>query len=412
MKQILANPFLKNSAIMFVGTMGTNVLAYVYHLVVGRSLGPVGYGEIAALLSIFYILNSPSIVVQNILVKFFSQLRAKQEHGQGKQLFVRITMMVFAIELLCLVLLLPFVSSLASFLHIEHESNLLWLYLMFAVFLVTIINISALQAYQQFVAMSILNMVGGALRLGFGAVGSMFGVMWTLVANVVAGVVTYVVTFIPLRQFLRTTPEKLRISPATALYYSVPTFLAVFSVNALYSMDVVLVKHFFTSQEAGIYSSLSVLGKIIFFASYSIGQVAFPMLAERRELNKPYSMIVMTALSIVGAVSAVLTLGYIAFPSFVVSVLFGSAFDDASQYLGIFGAFISLYTLSNLLTTMYIALGKTNVWIFTMIAAVVQIFCMSLYHDSLTTIIRNNMLLSGGLFVALLVYYPYAHRKA
>jgi O-antigen/teichoic acid export membrane protein len=412
MKRILANPFLKNSAVMFVGTMGTNVLAYVYHLVVGRSLGPEGYGEIAALLSIFYILNSPSIVVQNILVKFFSQLRAKEEHGQGKRLFVRATTMVLVLEFLCLLLLLPFVSTLASFLHIEHQGNLLWLYLMFAVFLVTIINISALQAYQQFVAMSIVNMAGGALRLGFGAVGAMFGVMWTLVANVAAGIVAYGATFIPLRQFLRTTPEKLRISPATALYYSVPTFLAVFSVNALYSMDVVLVKHFFTSQEAGIYSSLSVLGKIIFFASYSIGQVAFPMLAERRELNKPYGMIVIAALGIVGVVSGVLTLGYIAFPSFVVSVLFGSAFDDASQYLGIFGAFISLYTLSNLFTTMYIALGKTKVWVFTMIAAVVQVLSISLYHDSLTTIIWNNMLLSGGLFIALLVYYPYAHRKA
>ena len=91
MKKILAHPFIKGSAIMFGGTMVTNVLAYLYHLVVGRILGPVGYGELAALLSIFYILNSPSIVIQNILVKFFSQLKAKQDLGQAKRLFLRIT---------------------------------------------------------------------------------------------------------------------------------------------------------------------------------------------------------------------------------------------------------------------------------------------------------------------------------
>jgi len=86
-----AHPFVKGSAIMFGGTMIANVLAYLYHLVVGRILGPVGYGELAALISIFYILNSPSIVVQNILVKFFSQLKAKRDYGQAKRLFLRIT---------------------------------------------------------------------------------------------------------------------------------------------------------------------------------------------------------------------------------------------------------------------------------------------------------------------------------
>src|SRR3989338_11012715 len=183
MKGILAHPFIKGSAVMFAGTMLANVLAYFYHLVVGRMLGPAGYGELAAIFSIFYILNSPSIVIQNILVKFFSQLKAKQDLGQAKRLFLRITRYLLLIEVILLFILLPFVSSVAAFLRITEQLYLIWLYLMFASFVFGIVNISILQAFQQFVEIAVINTLGGVLRLVFGAVGALFGVGWTLLSG-------------------------------------------------------------------------------------------------------------------------------------------------------------------------------------------------------------------------------------
>src|SRR6185369_17848893 len=91
LRDLSSHSLVKNSAIMFGGTMGANVLGYAYHLVVGRILGPIGYGELAALISIFYIINAPATVLLNIMVKFFSQLKAKGEYGEAKQLFVVIS---------------------------------------------------------------------------------------------------------------------------------------------------------------------------------------------------------------------------------------------------------------------------------------------------------------------------------
>lgn len=403
-----AHPFVKGSAIMFGGTMITNVLAYVYHLVVGRMLGPVGYGELAALLSIFYILNSPSIVIQNILVKFFSQLKAKGDFGQAKRLFVRITRLVLITEVILLVIIVPFVSRIASFLKISEQLYLLWLYLMFASFLVSIVNISVLQAFQLFSAIAVIGPLGAALRLVFGAVGALFGVGWTLISGVVAGFAGYAATFFPLKQLLSHKERTITLSPAGALYYSIPTFVAVFAITALYSQDVVLVKHFFGAEEAGIYSSLSVLGKIIFFASSAFGAVAFPMLAELKELGKPYGKIIIVSLAGVAAISLGITLFYFLFPSLTVTVLFGPAFGAAGRLLAPFGLFISFFTLSYLFTNMYLALGKTEVWIFTALAAVGQAAAITINHSSLSAVIWNNTLVAFGLFIALLLYYPYA----
>ena len=411
MKKILAHPFIKGSAIMFGGTMVTNVLAYLYHLVVGRILGPVGYGELAALLSIFYILNSPSIVIQNILVKFFSQLKAKQDLGQAKRLFLRITRYLLLIEVILLFILLRFVASVAAFPRNTEQLYLIWLYLMFASFVFGIVNISILQAFQQFVEIAVINTLGGVLRLVFGAVGALFGVGWTLLSGVFAGFAAYAATFFPLKRLFIHKERTITLSPVSALYYSIPTFIAVFTIAALYSQDVILVKHFFSAEEAGIYSSLSVLGKIIFFASSSLGAVAFPMLAEYKELGKPYGSIVAVSLLGVAAISFGITLFYFLFPSFVVTMLFGNAFAKASGLLPAFGLFISFFTLSYLFTSMYLALGKTGVWVFTALAAIVQALVITVNHATLPAVIWNNTLIAGGLFAVLLLYYPYATRR-
>jgi len=403
---------VKNSAIVFGGTMFANFLAYLYHLIVGRMLGPARYGELAALISIYYILNAPSTILQNIMVKFFSQLKAKNELGEAKQLFISISKGIVVFGIIAFILLVPFTKFFASYLNIRQPVYLIWLYLMFATYLFSIIAISMLQGFQKFIAIAALQNIGGALRLIVGVIGATISVGWTLFLGIIANVFGYLLTLIPLRSILSNKPKKISMSAKSAIVYSVPTFIAIFCMTALYSQDVVLVKHFFPPELAGIYSSLSVLGKIIFFASSSVGLVSFPLLAERKELGKEFTSIVFLSLVGVGIMSFGLTLGYYLFPSLVVNLLFGKAFLSASVYLGSFGLFISFYTLANLFVTMYLALGETLVWIFAVLAAAAQTLTMNIFHSSLHTIIWNNTLIVGILFLVLLIYYPYVRRKS
>ena len=171
-----------------------------------------------------------------------------------------------------------------------------------------------------------------------------------------------------------------------------------------------LVKHFFDPHQAGIYSSLSVLGKVIFFASNAVGFVVFPMIAERRELKKKIVGLTIVALSFVGGVSGVLTILYFLFPSFVVRILFGNAFDEAIPYLGFFGIFLSFFSLSSILSNIYLAIGNTKFSLFMVLASVAQILGIFLYHETLLQVILINSVVSGVLFVSLLLYYPYGKR--
>ncbi len=409
--RLKANSFARNTAIMFGGNMLTNVVAYLYHLVVGRILGPSQYGELAALISIFYMLNAPATVLQNVLTKFFSTLKARRADGQAKKLFLIATTYIAIVELIMVFILIPFAGAISGFLHLTHTIYVIWLYFIFAVFLLAIVSVSVLQGYQRFLDLTIVTNAGSVVRLVFGAIAAFFGVGWTLIANIASNVVTYAASLIPLRRIVRSKEQHITLTTKSALVYSVPTFITMTSIAALYSQDVILVKHFFVATEAGLYSSLSVLGKVIFFASSSVISVAFPMLAERSELNRSVAKIIAGSLAVVGGISTGVTVLYVAFPSLIVRMLYGNAFAAASMYMGPFGLFISFFSLANTLSTMYLAIGETKIWMIAVVAALTQTVLIVFRHGSLGAVITNNIAVCAGLFFALLLYYPYATRK-
>lgn len=411
-RTIFGHSVARNSLIVLSGSMIANALAYLYHLVVGRILGPERYGELAALLSLFYLLNVLSQGFGAVMTKYFSGFKAREQTGEAKSLFIISTRWMILIIVIGLCISFFSLNTLSDFLHISAKENFIWLYLIFSSYLISVVQLSTYQAYQLFLASNILANFGTALRLVFGAVGAFFGVGATLVSNIFSNLIMYVIGLFPLKFILSVKARPLSISKRSALEYSIPALITTFGLTALYSQDVLLVKHFFLSKDAGIYSSLSVLGKVIFYASSALGFVLFPVVAERKELNRGHKRIVWTGLVVIAAISLVLTTFYFLFPRLVVDMLFGKAFYEAVPYVGFFGLFITFFSLSSLLFNVCLAAEKTAVWILATLGALSQALLIWMYHQTLLNVIMVNLTVSITLFILLLLYYSYAKEQS
>lgn len=411
-RRILGHSVAKSTLIVLAGSMVANFFAYLYHLIVGRILGPEKYGELAALFSLIYILNVPTVGLQTILTKYFSRFKALNRTGESKSLFFLASQWTIIFEIIGFVGLLLALRPLADFLHIASRESFVWLYFIFATYLLSIIELSSYQAYQLFFLSNVLTNTGAILRLGFGAIGAFFGVGMTLLSNVISNILMYIIGLFPLRFILRSKTLPVTITKRHVLGYSIPTFITALGMVALYSQDVILVKHFFSARDAGIYSSLSVLGKVIFYASSALTFVLFPVVAERNELKSDHKRIVFMGLGVIAVISALLSLFYFMFPQLVVDIFFGRAFYEAIPYVGYFGLFISFFSLSSLLSNVCLASERTNVWILTAAAAAAQFIFIWTSHSSLFTVIGANMTITAALFLLLLLYYGYAKGRA
>ncbi len=410
-QSLWSHSLARNGSIMFAGTMVVNILSYAYHLIVGRILGPEQYGTLATILSLLYILNVPSEVMRTVLVKYFSTFKARDEQGQMKRLLVWVMKRLGLAGVGGIILVIPLIPWFSSFLNISEGWYFVWLYIIFVSAFYTTVNLSALLGMQHFTASVVFGSVTAFLRVAIGAAGAWFGVGWALVANMVSNILGYVISFVPLRDLLGVeSASSFSFTRKSAVAYSIPVFVSTFGMMIIFSQDVVWVKHFFSSFDAGIYSSLSVLGKVIFFATNSIGLVLLPTIAEAVELKKNTDAIVYPALAVVAAITGAICAVYFMFPHMVVTLLFGNQYLSAVQYVGIFGLYLSFFSLASVIMNICLSAGMTKAWILTMTAAIVQVVGINMFHADLTAVIRVNMVVSAMLMCSLLVYYHYAKR--
>ncbi|MBU1327483.1 oligosaccharide flippase family protein [Patescibacteria group bacterium] len=388
----------RDGVIVFVGVMIANVASYLFHLLMGRILGPGGYGELSSLLSIVYIFSVPLTVGQIVLVKAVSELKAREETGQVKTLFWKLTK---ACTITCLIAL-PFVIMaspiVVAFLHIQSPSLFVLAYILFVFSLLTMLIASLLQGYQKFVWFSMLGAGIIVLKLIFSIPAASSGVFGVMLATTVSAAIMYVVYFYPIRFVLKATFTPMTITRREAYAYAVPTLLAILGSTSLFSTDIILVRHFFEPIQAGLYAALAVLGKVIFYASSAVGLVFFPVLAERCAKRQKTRKLSAFGVIIVCMISFGIIVIYFMVPKIVVSLLFGRAYIDAAELLGPFGIFLSLFSVGNLLMTINLALGNTGVWVATLGCAVLQILGISLFHESIAAVLWVDIIV-GLLFV-------------
>lgn len=408
--KITSHTLARDSAIMFVGSMASNVAAYVYHLLMGRLLGPVGYGELSSLLSIFYIFSVPLNVGVLVLVKFISGFKAKGEVGQTKTLFMKVTK---SAALLCIgllpvmVVISPFVTS---YLQIKSPFMFILVYLIFVFSLLTIIMSSVLQGYQKFVWVSVLGAGAIILKLPLSIPAVQFGVSGVLIATLVSCVVIYTLNFIPIRFLFKTVSLPMKLTKREAFRYAIPTLLVTLGMTSIYSTDMILVRHYFQALDAGIYASLAVLGKIIFYASSVLASVYYPVLSERTAKGEKTAKLIGIGLISVTTISCAITLIYFLFPNFIITMLFGYSYVGGAPLLGLFGIFLVLYSIGNMLTVTFLATGITKIWFIPVVCAVLQIMGISLYHQSILEVISIDIGISILLVTGLGGYY--LHNKS
>lgn len=388
---IFSHSLFKNSMIVLIGAMAANVLSYAYHLAMGRVLGPSGYGELSALLSLLYIFTVPLLVAQTVLVKFVSGFKAHGDVGQAKSLFYKTTKLFVMVSVIGLPIVFISGPLITSFLHLSSPTLVLLLYALLVFSLLTVATGGIISGYQKFIWVSVMGALAILMKLLVSIPLVGWGVEGMMLAAVIAGVIVYGLYFIPIRFLLSVRAKPTRLSARDAFGFAVPTLLVQLGITSLYSTDIILVRHFFNAHDAGLYAALAILGKIIFYASSAASMVLFPVLSERFAKGGSTKKLVWGSVGAVSAASLGLTLVYFLFPDLIVRLLFGNAYAGAGALLGMFGIFIALFSVGNIVSLACLAVGKTGVWVVPFFCAILQIVAIVLLHPSVSIVIALNI---------------------
>lgn len=413
---ILNNGLFKGSFLILTASMFGNVINYLYHLLMGRMLGPIDYGILASLISLSYILGIPSGALNLVIVKFVSSFQKDKFliRRFHQKLMTIVTRVVFFGSLV-LLLVSPLI---AKFLHLTSWVQVFWVSVSGLIGFCTLVNSATLYGLMKFSLISLYSVLSVSIRLVLTVFLVFIG--WKVFGATLAFFLTAITGFLITRSMvikhLNFKAEKKNIetkgfTKKEIINYSIPVFFSTLAFTSLYTTDIVLVKHFLSPIEAGYYASLATLGKIVFFASSPIASVMFPMVSKAFEEKKSYKKISTIGLLAILTISIGVIAVYLLAPKLMISLLYGKEYLSVAKYLPLFAVFIGFYSISSALSQFFLSIKKTKIIVLPTFAALVQIVLITIFHQSLLQIVLISIITLGLLSLCLSIYYLFSGKS-
>lgn len=395
---------VKAGGILFLASGFSNFCNLLFNLFMVRRLSVVDYGVLNTLFSLFMILSMPAGTLQTVVTKFVAQFYGRKEFDQAKSFLLIFGKRVIAFGILFLLFFVAAIPRIAGFLKISSHS--LFIITGFLLFLSIISPVlgGVLQGAQKFLAMAINGMFGATLKLILGIILVLAGfkVMGALLGVILAAFLAMILAFFQLPQELMLA-NKVHLSGlrVTSVYkYSVPVFFSLLSLMILTNSDMILVKHFFSPEQAGFYSVAQMVGKIILFLPAVIVVVLFPKMSEAFSQQRSVLPLLKKGLAITGILSVTAGIFCGLFPGLVLKALTGKEAVEAIRLVPFFCIAMPLYALTILFVFYNLAIHRFRFTFYLVFACLLQLSLISLLHPNLTFVIFS--LIFTSLFLLLM----------
>ncbi len=407
--KIITDTFLQATAWMFLGTGVLSFGNYLYHLVMGRMLGPSEYGVLESLISFSYILSVPLMTLNLIIVKYVASYKGHNDYDSISSFYIFLTKKFMREGVLLCLLLILLSPLITSFLHLSSFTYAILLVAFVFTGLFSGLGKGMLQGLSNFAGLTAVNTVESISKIVLAVLLVYFGFksQGGLIGIVIAATLAFFAARFFLGSIKKKNPKQFQEGHLIGKY-TVPTFFTTLGMTSLFTTDVLLARHFLAPEVAGYYAALSILGKIVFFAVSPITLVMFPFVSERNSRGEKYGKIIALSMALTLLGAGIVILVYYLFPQLVVLTLFGKHFLPISGFVWMFGIFIGIYSICYLIANFFLSIHKTIPTYFVITASLLQIIAICFFHNSIDEMIFVSILTTFLLLITLLLYYASA----
>lgn len=408
------NPLISGSAIIFLGTFVGNIFNFLFNFFMTRNLSVSDYGILASLVSIILLFALAFDSLIPTVVHFSGLYFANSERQKVTALFWKLNNLFVFFSGIFLVMFIVFGDKIGHFFKINNSFLIFLVGLVIFFTSVGSLNRGILAGGLSFGYISFFNLFSSVVKFSTGVllVWLGLGVNGGMLAFLFAYSSTYALTFFPLRFVFQKNERKTVVDIKKILKYAAPSAIAMLGLTMFITTDIILAKHFFASKEAGIYAGMSLLGRIIYFFSAPIAIVLFPLVVQRQAHGKTHSHFFLISIALVLVPSVCITVFYYFFPEFSIRFLLKQEdYLVIKPTLWIFGIFMIIYSVLSIVTSYYLSIKKTQVFIAIIIGAICQAILLWFYHDTFLTIIFISIITTAIPLFGILAYYWSIHNE-
>jgi O-antigen/teichoic acid export membrane protein len=378
---------------------------FAYNIAIARFLGPTAFGHATAVYTLLVLISAVTLSFQIISAKVVAQ----QSSLEGKSAVYRgFHRSAWACGIIFALFLLLFQKGIADYLRLPGPILLVLLAIGVAFYVPLGTRRGYIQGAYGFHRLGTNLVLEGLVRLG----GSLlcillgFGVPGVIAANAAAVAVAYLAAAPKLAAAVSSDlhiPDAFREALQAIVFFAGQVLIN--------NCDIVLVKHFFPSTEAGLYAAVALVGRVIFAFSSAVVNTMFPLVAGTRDEERKDHRVLRTSLLLVLGTGSALALGLRLAPAGIWTEFFGPQFEIAGKHglpylLALYAATTVVYSLSVVIIAYEMSYKIANTsWVqLAFSGAVVAGICR--FHSSLQQVIWIQLVLMVVLLIVVAV--PFA----
>lgn len=375
---------------------------YLYNLILGRLLGPKLFADAAILITFLLVLSFMAMTFQLATAKFSVIFE--------KEIFQNFISKTYKNATLCGVFFGLLIILFSKKLQLILNTDNFYMFIIFGIgvpiYFVMSVNRGILQGKSKFVGLSWSYQLEMLSRL---SITLLF--LWIFNINssilVALGIVfSLFFSLIPYQGFVKAKANVLNKSQISHVknFFLLTAFYELTQI-IINNSDILLVKHYFEAYESGLYASLALIGRVVYFVAWMFVMVLLPKVVSLHKEGKPTQQVLLKYVMYILLLSLFIVFVCYAFPTFVVQLLFGSAYLSIASLLWKYAIATSVFAISNIFAYYFLSLDRYIPVFISGILGVAQVALIIFFHKSLAQVVYVQIIAMCLLLVVQLFYF-------
>lgn len=377
---------------------------YLYNLIIGRILGPETFADAALLITMLLVLSFVAMTIQLVTAKFSITL-SEQNFSAFLHLIKRGSILIGSFLGL---LVIVSASKLQQVFHTK--SSLMFVIFGFSIpiYFIMSMNRGLHQGKTNYYQLSFSYQLEMFSRLFFTVsllllldINTSITIALAIFISVFCGLFPFEV-----QKYFKSTVQKLDHSIRKQIInFLLITAFYELTLILINNSDILLVKHFFRAYEAGLYASLALIGRVVYFIAWMFIMLLLPDVITKHKNGESTLPTLFKYLGFVGILAFSITFFSYLFAEEVVFVLFGDAYISISFLLWKYALATSLFAMANIFTYYFLSLENYIPIYFTGIFGAAQVLIIYLFHSSLLQVVDIQIGLMCSLLIVQFLYF-------
>jgi O-antigen/teichoic acid export membrane protein len=385
---------------------------YIYNLLLGRILGPAAFADAAILITLLLVLSFLGMTFQIVTSKYAVLLE-----DQKKAVFIKIiTRTALFFGILIGTLIVFFNKKLQIVFHTETAEMFLIFGFGIPLYFLISINRGLYQGSNGLHKMAITYQTEMVSRLVITILTVLLLPNIPTSISVALGIfISFIFGLVPFQKNIlkstKTLQKEIIDTKSIFTFFALTAFYELTQI-IINNSDILLVKHYFSNDQAGLYSSLALIGRVVYFVAWMFVMLLLPKVIQLKKEGKNTQPILMQYVLYIALLSTVIVTGTYLFPETIVHLMFGENYIAIAPLLWKYALATSIFAIANIFAYYFLSIDKYFPVVVSAVLGLTQIGLIIFFHNSLEQVVEMQIIAMLFLLFFQLCFFFYQNKKS